>query len=451
MRLKSPGRRTLRGALVAGMTLASVTSLVLTQAPAQADPSITYLAVGSDTPQDVMNAFSVDLAGNALGSFNAVNPTSTPASQVAGEVITATKTGNGIPGPATTAGNEITANYANPANCSFTRPNGSGGGVTALRQALGSTNTTLVTQAGEQVTISGTTGNIPNNAPQSACVDIARSSSGPGGAANANGLLVYIPFALDAVAASVGSNGNLAGLVAANGFSLPQMQALYNTGVGQVVNNVCYQPTGGTVCSGSFTSTKTVDLYVPQPNSGTRNFWLQTMDGGTVPNPLPAWVFDHIQAGPNATQPVEEHDGTAVSTDPNGLGPFSISQWISQSKTGFGHNDRRASAVLLPMAATTGGTVQQPITAGGVLNTSFPVTRNVFNVVEFDRVSDTHPASGPDPFDVNLAGMLVGVNSALCQDAAEIVAYGFATIGATCGSLTNRAYPAGATNVATNF
>ena len=88
-----------------------------------------------------------------------------------------------------------------------------------------------------------------------------------------------------------------------------------------------------------------IDLYVPQPGSGTRNFWGTTLGNfPTGAGALPACVHDHIIAGAlapandgNVSVPVEEHDGTAVATDPNGYGPYSIAQYISQS---HGHNPR---------------------------------------------------------------------------------------------------------------
>jgi hypothetical protein len=444
VKLKSPGKRAVRGLAVTGVALASVTGLVMSQTAALADPSITYLAVGSDTTQKFMDAFSVDLAGNLLASEDAVNPTSTTTNQVSGQVVSVQKTGTGITGtPPVATG--ITASYANPQYCSFTRPNGSGAGANAARQSMGSI-ATITTAAGQTVTVTGpatngvagndtVTGPGPNNAPQIGCVDVVRSSSAPG-SANVDptaGNLIYIPFALDSVAASIGSTGNLTALNSTTStLSLPQLQAMYSTGVGQVVGTVCYQPTGGTTCAGTGFTTTSVDLYVPQSGSGTRNFWLTKMDG-SVPSTLPAWVFDHIQSDGGQTTAadvgllVEEHDGTAVSADPNGIGPFSVSQWIQEQKPGFGHSNFVANAVVIPMELTTGAT---PIAAftGTLPNASlvitFPVLREVYNALQYDRVVNT----GDGQFDANLAGLFVGGSSQICQDTPEILAFGFATL-----------------------
>jgi hypothetical protein len=488
VKLKSPGKRAVRGLAVTGMALASVTGIVMSQTPAFADPSITYAVVGSDTTQKVMDAFTVDEAGNLISSFDAANPTSTTTNQILGQVVSYQKTGTGITGPATTTGNLITANYANPVYCSFTRPNGSGAGNTAMRQAMGSTNSALVTQAGEQITMTGTVqpvtnppttatvqGNIPNNAPQSSCIDVGRSSSGPGAAASTSGYMQYIPFAIDSVAASVGSNGNLASLPGLGGLSEPQLVALYGSGTpatvstGSTTEN-CYWALGTTAgasacpasTSGLTVTDQQVDLYVPQSGSGTRNFWLGKM-GISTTGSLPNWVFDHIQQGANNGQLVEEHDGTAVSTDSDGIAPFSVSQWISEQKSAFGHVNFVANAVLLPMAATAGGTPVQPYTpfttpvpANATLNTSFPFTREVYNILQLDRVVNNNDGQ----FDANLASLFVGPNSALCQDAATITSYGFALLPGvanssfnSCGQITSalQAFPPSGLTGGNNF
>src|SRR5579862_8208994 len=90
-RSRGLGRRRARRLVAAGTVVASIVSVgvAATAGTAVADPSITYLVVGSDTTQDVMNAFANDLSGNLVGSFDAVNPV-TGASH---DAITAAKTG----------------------------------------------------------------------------------------------------------------------------------------------------------------------------------------------------------------------------------------------------------------------------------------------------------------------------------------------------------------------
>jgi hypothetical protein len=386
----------LRGARLKGLVVLSTAMLgfagfaVAQAAPALADPGVSYVAVGSDTIQDVMNQFSSDAAGNEIGSYNAVNPV-TGATH---EVITPAKAGS------------------TPASCSFTRPNGSTEGVNALRFSINPATT--ATQLA--------------NPPQPGCIDIARSSSGPGTNQNNAGQLVYIPFALDAVTGATGpataGGGALAtNITTADSFTLTDLVNLYTNCQTVTEGGVTYNPN---TASGSQVQ---INLYIPQAGSGTRSFWATTLGfNATTP---PACVHDTIQAGADAGQPVEEHDGTAFATDPNGYGPFSIAQWISQRN---GHNDRRHGAVVHNINAISPFSNGNPAT--GALNTSFPITREVYNVVQYSRV-----ATGGANFDPALASLLVGTNSLLCQDSLTIRAYGFAVLGAsttdTCGSIAN--------------
>ena len=109
----------LRAAIAAAIAVAGFAGLAIAQTtPALADPTVTLVAVGSDTIQDVYNQFSGDVSGNLLGSYNAVNPVTA----VAHEVITPADGTAGV-------------------NCSFARPNGSGEGVGALRLSINPAST----------------------------------------------------------------------------------------------------------------------------------------------------------------------------------------------------------------------------------------------------------------------------------------------------------------------
>lgn len=370
------------------------TGVIVSQtSPAKADPAVTYVAVGSDTIQDVWNQMTNDLSGNLVGSYNAVNPVT----QTAHEIITPVKATTGT-------------------SCSFARPNGSGEGTSALRFSINP----------------ATTATPPTPGPQPGCVDIARSSSGPGTNQSNTGGLVYIPFALDAVAGSTGPNtaGTIGGVAAvatqittASSFTLTDLKNLYANCTTVTEGGVTYNPNTAT------TGQVQINLYIPQSGSGTRNFWASTLGfNATTP---PTCVHDHIVAGADTGNSVEEHDGTAVATDPNGFGPFSIAQWISQRN---GHNDRRHGAQLYALNGTSPFSNGNPNT--GSLNTAFPITREVYNVVQFDRVVNT----GDGKFDQNLANLLVGTNSFVCQEATTIITFGFALLGPTatdqCGATT---------------
>ena len=401
--------------LALATALVGFTGFALAQTlPAQADPTVTLVAVGSDTIQDVYNQFGVDAAGNLLGSYNAVNPVT----GAAHEIITPADGSAGV-------------------SCSFARPNGSGEGAADLRLAL------------NPATTNG--GSAPLPSAQPGCVDIARSSSGPGTLASTTGPIVYIPFALDAVAGATGpascagtpnpcasyqytyTNGTtqtvtatpvVSAITQSDLFTFNDLVNLYKNCTPITEGGVTYDPTGAT-------GTK-IDLYVPQSGSGTRNFWASTL--GFSNTSLPSCVHDTIVGGALGTAtpavPVEEHNGTPMATDPNGFGPFSIAQWISQRN---GHSDRRHTAVLHSLAPCTGTTCTAAVSpfsngnpATGSLNANFPITRNVYSVASFARVTNSS-----DP----LFSLLNGSSSFLCTDSLQIISYGFALIPSTCGEV----------------
>src|SRR6266699_4353001 len=103
-----------RSVPVVAIAMAGLAALAVGVAgPAAADPTTTYVTVGSDTVQDVMNQFTADEFPGLIGSWDAVNPVS----GVAHEIIT--------PKP----------------GCSMTRPNGSGEGLAALRKSINQATT----------------------------------------------------------------------------------------------------------------------------------------------------------------------------------------------------------------------------------------------------------------------------------------------------------------------
>ncbi len=375
-------RRTLRILAAAGTVAAGVIGIaVAASGSAHADPTVQFVAVGADTTQDVMNQYANDLAGNELGSYDAINPV-TAASH---ETITP-------------------VDGAHSVNCSFTRPNGSNEGLAALRKSINQSTTAAQLAA----------------APQQNCIDINRSSSAPGTNQKADGQLIYIPFALDAVTGATGpaSGTNATKITTADDFTITDLTNLYAN---------CQTVTEGGITYNPVTATGTqvqIDLYVPQSGSGTLTFWANKL--GFSATSVPACDHQTILAGPDAGAQVEQNDGTAVASDPDGYVPFSIAQWIAQSN---GHNDRRHGAVVHDINASV------PVTAGGTLNASFPFTREVYNVVQYDQVVNT----GDGKFDQALASLLAGANSSLCQDTFTITGYGFALLGTpattdNCGS-----------------
>src|SRR5579859_5430191 len=338
--MKLNPRPRLRTVMVVGAAMVGAAGLAVAHAsPALADPTTSYIAVGSDTTENVMDAFAVAQSGNELGSYDAVNPVT----QAIGEIITPSPGG---------AGAAVVNNNSNAQNCSFTRPDGSGQGRLSLIAALGGAANGLA------------------SSPGAGCVDIARSSSGP--TVNAGGALVYIPFAEDAVSGATSSATTLPNV---DTFTIQNLKDLYaSCGVNPAPNDFVtsggnnYYPNGDSPGgAGNFN----IDLYLPQAGSGTLAFWQTTL--GIVG--IPACDHQTILAGPNAGQAVEENDRTAVTSDTIGYVPFSIAQWVSQRN--HPSLDRRHSAVEHTIGGVSpclsGGVANNCTAANAILNQSFPI------------------------------------------------------------------------------
>lgn len=413
-------------AVVGAVTLGFAGAAFAAAAPASADPAFNFVQVGSDTTQNVMDYFAGQTSGGIIGSYDAVNPVTA----VADETIT--------PGVAGSGGAQL--------NCSFTRPNGSGQGFAALDYSF-NTSTTLA-----QLT----------TPPGAGCIQMSRSSGAPGSATkvatgpgilNTAGALIYVPFALDAVTDATGSsspgivttqcNGpttpagftcsSTTGLgtvtytaaktniTNANLFTLANLQSLYGSCATVTVNGVTYNP--GTATTGQ----QQIDLYAPQNGSGTLSFWESKMGVTAVQG---CW-HQTIAAGAATGVSVEEHDGTALASDPNGIAPISIAKWIAFSN-GVVTPDVRYGDVLQPVngvAPTTGGT----------LNTSFPIVREVYNVMSYNAIVNS---TGDTSFNAVQSGLFSGTGSAICQSGTTIQVLGFGLLPSpstadSCGSTAN--------------
>jgi len=264
--------------------------------------------------------------------------------------------------------------------------------------------------------------------PAPGCVDIARSSIGPGTNQNDAGQLVYIPFALDAVATATGPATAVGlpdpavatAITQADGFTVAQLADMYDNCNPQTVNGVVYDPTGATGTP--------IHLYIPQPGTETRNFWATTL--GFSSASLPSCVHDHSIGDPNDL--IEEHDGTIFAQDANAIGPFTVSQWVSQKN--HPAIDRRHNAVLHNLNGIA------PLTAGGTLNTAYPIKHEKYIVTLFTRVSDGAGGPGTDPVLSNLLAARTGFTPLLCASTPTILSFGFgllngAPLGHTCGQI----------------
>jgi ABC-type phosphate transport system substrate-binding protein len=255
--------------------------------------------------------------------------------------------------------------------CTINRPDGSGAGVKALRDDI---------------------------AANTHCLDFARSSSKPN---STTGQFTFIPFGLDAVTLAKKTGSTLPANV-----TTQQLQRAYN----------CQnETTGATLPAGTFPTINGVTVHplVPQPGSGTRKFWASTL--GFNADTLPSCVSDHAKDGSS----VQEHNGSALQRTVAADGsedvmPFSIAQYIAQGNGLPGVTDRRNGAVLESVDGAA------PV-SGGVLNTAFPIHREVYNVVQTSRLTET---------DIKLA--FVGATSKVCSNSTTITNYGFGTV-ADCG------------------
>jgi len=186
-------------------------------------------------------------------------------------------------------------------------------------------------------------------------------------------------------------------------------------------------------------------LYVPQNGSGTLSFWETTVGVSSV---QPCW-HQYIVSGPAAGIQVEEHDGSALASDPNGIAPISIAKWIGMSTFTI-TPDVRHGDVLQAMTNAAGTTVVQPINGSGQMNVTgctttgsasacFPITREIFNVLDYFEVTNVAPPSGAInnvPYSAVLAGLFSGSASSLCKSAFTITNLGFGQL-PTANSLFN--------------
>jgi hypothetical protein len=416
-------------AVVGAIALGFAGAAFAAAAPASADPAFSFVGVGSDTTQNVMDFFAGQTSGGIIGSYDAVNPVS----GIIGETIT--------PGVASGTGSQL--------NCSFTRPNGSGKGFAALDISFNPTSTLP-----QQTNTAGAAGTPAGQG----CLTFSRSSGGPGsavpsgvtggpGSVDTSGAMVYIPFALDAVTDATGPTTAISETTQCNGpttpagftcssttglgtvtftttpttitnaslFTLAELQSLYGSCASTVVNGVTYNPgTGGNI-----------DLYAPQNGSGTLSFWESKMGVTAVQS---CW-HQTVVAGPATGVTVEEHDGTALASDPKGIAPISIAKWLSFSN-GVVTPDVRYGDILQPINGV------QPVVSG-ILNVNFPIVREVYNVMPFNEVT-----SGMSGFNPTLAGLFAGTSSALCQSPTTIQVLGFGTLPSPstadqCGSTAN--------------
>ncbi|NEM90802.1 substrate-binding domain-containing protein [Galbitalea soli] len=276
---------------------------------------------------------------------------------------------------------------------SFARPNGSGAGKNALSDSQ---------QGGSH---------LWNGIDISGQVDFARSSSGPSGSGTD---LTYIPFAKDAVTFAVSAASDFPRDIPVGSASQDAQSPAPFT-----LRNI-YLCKVTTYTDGNANDV-TIRPILPQSGSGTRSFWLSAL--GLSETSKGSCVTDTVSVN-GVTTTVEEHNGTYIQ-GAGDIAPFSIAQYIAQGNwAGLPAPvvERRGNIAL----GNIGGVKPYNVSATGpVLNTSFPITRNVYNIVATSRLGESA-----------IAATFVGTSSAVCSNSATITKYGFGTLGALCGSTT---------------
>lgn len=338
--------------VIAAASLAAGLAAVALAAPAQAaDPgtptNTALVAVGSDTTQDVMDALS------NLPTMTRANGTRLIDNYLA-------------------SGSATITTRSNNANCSFTRPVGSGNGANALSAAM------------QSLAYGGSAGPINN------CVNIVRSSSG-GAPSNpalpAGTTITMIPFATDTVTYAVRIGSTISRQLAT-----AQLTTYYS--MSSTDTNCLANPSHGPLA---------VQPLLPQAGSGTRSFFLSSISV-TTPG---SCVKDTDAAG----NPILENTGTYLSSS-RMLIPFSVGQWKAQQA---GVTANQTSQAML-------GSI------GGIFSAGYD--RNVYNGVPTASIT-----TGSASFDQDVVDGFVGANSKVCQAVSTITKYGFGA-NPTCGVTT---------------
>ncbi|MCU1392685.1 MAG: hypothetical protein JWM34_1113 [Ilumatobacteraceae bacterium] len=398
--------------------------------PANADPKqpSALVGVGSDTIQDVMNAF----AGTTNGQY--YTPLHSSVANGSQQEISF----DAIP-PSGVASMCINTKNNGPL---FTRPNGSGAGFHALSDAFNGVGWTGASYTDSSNVLHSCASTLTQLGGQ---IDFARSSSGPG-ADTANHGATYVPFARDAVSfAFYRPDGG----TTVDTLSAAQLHTLYTSA-----------------------GTASVDLgvgvnFIPcalQSGSGTWKFF----NGNGAASQA---NFTDTQGATAAslcgTGRLEENDGTALKTRATAVAtatpslanvefvvPFSAASFIAKSNN---------IALGAPPADVKIGAINGDNWAGGGANLGFPVTGTAPNLTAVSSFYDAStfgrnvwiilPTAVANPTNVNLSkatremfiddATLNGGTALICQSDAQTIVHKFGftsiTVANECGSKAHTA------------
>ena len=369
-----------------------------TGATVQAEPvSNSYVVVGSDTIEDVLNALANGTA-------------------ITGSTVRVTQNGATIGSFDATGSPSIITKNGGPR---FSRPNGSGEGYRALSSAL--IETPLDTQlfnSGTYQVINGT--NITKdtvgyskvtylpagirNVNIFGQVDIARSSSDEPVSStksvetNALATIVRVPFARDAIALAFGAT--LKDALCANGQNgsatpatdcVPYLTVAQLKSVFEGANTLNLNVTGANPAGVDVT----IKGVIPQAGSGTRKDF-ETKVGTS--SSLLATALTNNKVGLS-----QEHDATTLGL--NEVAPMSASRWVAmQNKASF---DKSGSAFIGSVyTATTLGAAPVLGTAGSMTPNSAYYADTTWGRDTFLFVEKARVTVGNAKYDANLAALV---------------------------------------------
>ena len=358
--------------------------------PASADTNVgndtALVGAGSDTSQDVIEAFSNALDGNLANIGNITSTAKIENIKATGAAAFSTRS----------------------VGCSFTsRPNGSGDGLNGV-------------QAQQQATGTFFGINFASTGATHPCLDFARSSSGSApGTGSVAGTLAYIPFAVDELTYATLQTSSIP-----HNLNKNDLQAYYAA-----------NGTPGTAAC------LNASPLVPQVSSGTRKTFVTTFLGfssntitgaGSVGGTMGSCVKETNAAN----TPIEENDGRFLVNSKN-LIPYSVGVWMAQASGVTDDIRGRASLGSVDLTnATVQGKMPMSINSNGVYD------RLLYNVVPVEATT----GSGTTAHGFNATGtqeLFVGSSSLLCSAAGQKVvnAYGFGSV--PVGGISGSAYDCG--------
>ena len=380
-------------------------------------------AVGSDTTDDVMNALSAAI------TFDHDSNAATPNIPRFASWNAKSTAGFDTRSAANTPAGSNCHYFGNPSGSYLEghRPNGSGAGQKALRDAFIATGADPAAPEGTAHKSAG-------------CLDFSRSSSAPS-ASNVGTLPVRgLALGIDSLAFAVKEGSSVP-----RSLTMTQIRGAYHCSFGQFTNS----------------NTSVLKAVIPQAGSGTRSSWVEKMFvDGQAGSPLTvaaaetrlaaqewACVTDRTDLQGVGFKASECTGTPQVCTLPGGVSffqehdlsgltgklvaPVSVAAWQAQA---FGTSpDKRSNTLLGTLKAPAGGEVSYAIglnpAYGDLTGTAddLILTRTVYNVVP--RASLT---GGGSP-NADLIALLEGGSSLVCQQQSIIRKFGFA-ISPTCGT-----------------